>query len=147
MGTDIVLTFQGGKRLQITIPATAGNVIYNCSPASKERYMIVSGIITLVADANAANRVIRLIRTDGTNITGEICKTASITAGLTGVLNFGEGGVVQGAVLGGVSGSVNNYLSLVRPIVIEEADQFRVVIGAGLAGDSFSGYIIAFELS
>lgn len=144
----LALTFKGGKRLQNTIAATAGNIITNLSPATGKRWLVLRGKITIVNDATVADRVIAIEITDGTVLTESIGYSAAIQASETGKLDFGEARNIGGndaSVLGDLLGNVRSYIGI-DPILIEEADQFRITIVNGVAGDSYSGYVVVREL-
>ena len=137
----LALTFAGGKRLQNTISATAGNVVTNLAPATGKRWKILRGIIDITADANAANRYILLRITDGTDLIEKIYQSAVITAGLTKQLNFGEMVLFNAGTAGDGFGYVG-----IQNLIIESPDQFRVQISGGLAGDSYEGFVVVLEL-
>ena len=138
----------GGKRVQYTITATAGNVVTNISPATGKRWLGLRGILTLTTDATVANRTIVLQITDGTNLIECVGYSAVIAASLVGSLSFGEvvhAGGKAAAIAGIFTDNINSYLGI-RPILIEGADQLRITIINGKAGDSYSGYLVVLEL-
>lgn len=139
---SIQLIFIGGKRTVETIAATAGDVITNLSPHStNRRWLVLSGRITLVADATVANRSIRFYKTDGTNITEYLFTSAAVTAGQTRSISHGEVKHLDTATI------LDNFYAGHDPILIEGADQFRIQIGNGVAGDSYSGYVVILEVA
>ena len=141
--TDFAWTFQGGRHLTITIGATAGNVVTNLTPALGKRWLILGGIVTIVCDATAVNRIIILTATDGTNITRPLSQTANILATTTKKSGFGEANYYS---TGCNPATVDWYCGLGTPILLEGADQFRITINAGVAGDSYSGFIDILEV-
>jgi len=136
-------TFQGGKRVIKTIAATAGDAVANLSPGTGKRWLVLRGRLTLVADANAANRYVNLRLTDGTNVVEGIGQlSTAIVANETKILDFGEVRFMSGAAIAYDS---LGYLGF-NPILLEGADQFRIEIVGGLAGDSYSGYVVVLEI-
>lgn len=139
--TVLALTYPAGKRLTVVIAATAGNVITNKSPPDGKRWLILRGRIVLVPDANPANRQLLISLTDGTNIEETVYASQTITASQTRATNIGEARVVDTGTLGEGQG----YLGI-DPILLEGDDQIRLTISAGLAGDSYSGFLVVLEL-
>jgi len=132
----------GGTLQTETIGATAGNVVFNATPGASKRWVLLFGKIILVAHATAGNRAIRVQLTDGTSVLVEYYQTPDITSGQTRVLNLAG----QGMDAGNLSG-VNDYIQSIGYAVIEGADQFRIVVGGGIAADSYSGFLRVMEYS
>lgn len=126
-----------------TIPATAGNVVYNLSPSTGRRWKIHRWRITLVADANAANRIPRTRLYDDTalsNETGTPVSGATTTAGQTKVFSGGVLSAGTGASLADDAQALMN-----NPLVVDRAMSLSFEIINGLAGDSYSGYAVIEE--
>jgi len=135
--------FPGGKRVVKAIPATAGNVITNLSPGAGKRWLILREIITLVNDATVANRAIEVVFTDGTNITERLCSTNSVLASETKILSLGEARIVQATSLS--QDGTHMYVGI-NPILLDSNDQLRITIKNGVAGDSYSGFLVVLEI-
>lgn len=149
MDSVLALVFPGGKRLQNTIAATAGTVITNLSPATDKRWLILRGEITLDTDGNAANRFLNLDVTDGTNIVEKIGRSDAIILNKVAIVTFGEFTASLGSdawVFGRTASGDSKYYLATRGIIIEGADQFRITIAGGLAGDSYSGRVVVLEI-
>jgi hypothetical protein len=138
----LALMFPGGKRSNEAIPATAGNAVYNLSPPSGKRWLVLRGRITLVNDATVANRQIRIEVTDGTNITEVIGRGSAIAGSATGHLSIGELNYQKGVTVG----HADDYIGLNPPVLLEDADQLRITIDAGVVGDSYTGHFVVLEL-
>ena len=136
---NMALTFPGGYLKTVTVAATNGDVNTNKSPGTGKRWKILYGSITLVCDATVANRVIRTQITDGTNVLTRYLYSPNITASQTKYMNYNSAREVDGSF-----SSQNSIQDLGNPI-IEGADQFRIIIDGGVAGDSYSGYIRVLE--
>ena len=135
-------TFQGGRHFTITIGNTAGNATTNLTPTMGKRWILMRGSITLVCDATVVNRNIVVQLTDGTSITTALPLGPNTAATLTSnyylnEINFNLNGIVASAL---------NALVGINGILLEGADQFRILINAGVAGDSYSGYIDVLEI-
>ena len=144
---SLALTYPGGKLLSVTIAATAGNVTTNKTPGSGKRWKLLSGTITLVADGNAANRRIQLFVTDGTDVIGYLGQSdADITATQTSTIDIQPFSTPVNWDLGRVGVTLRSALVISGDQFLEGADQFRVSIAAGLAGDSYSGTLRVMEL-
>lgn len=137
----LALTYPGGELKTITIAATAGNVVTNKSPGARKRWILQYGIVTLVTDATVANRVIKTEITDGTNILTQFQQTPNITASLTRALVYND---MRNDNADIPSGSI--CMVTIEGKIIEGADQLRITVDAGVAGDSYSGYIRVLEL-
>lgn len=138
---SLVFTFPGGKLLTLTIPATAGNVVTTKSPGTSKRWVLLYGRIIYVADANAANRVIKQWLTDGTNTLTAFQRTDAITAGQTKIISYNPAVITDG---GGLLS--DDYIIPLGNPIIEGADQFVISPSAGLAGDAYSGFLRVLEL-
>lgn len=132
-------TFPGGRRRVVAIGATAGNVVSNQSPGAGKRWLILRGLIVLVTDVTVAARYVDLMLTDGTNIVSYIAQSDVQAASGTKRVSFGEVRQYVGA------GAPYNHVGI-QPILLESADQFRISITAGVAGDSYTGYLVVLEL-
>lgn len=143
---NLALTYPGGKLLDVIIAATAGNVVTNKSPGALKRWLVLYGVVSLTADGNAANRIITLRLTNGTSVIHNIGFAAAITAGQTGALDIGRAIESQSGLYGATTGSLSGYLGIGDGYVIEGDDQIRVLIGAGLAGDSYEATFRVLEL-
>jgi len=130
--------FQGGKRRHIVIAPTAGNVVTNLSPAAGWRWQILHGLINLTCDATVANRTIRIRLTDGTTVSHQVGISGATTASATRNLAVRSGYAANG---GGTEGDLIAFGLL----IIEGADQLRVLVDAGVAGDSYNGIITVLE--
>lgn len=143
--TELVVTAPGGTLKTLTISATAGNVVTNLSPGAGKRWVLMYGRLTLVADANAANRVITAQITDDTNILLNLTKSIAITASQTHDASFARRiGVISSSAIGTAKGDESHHELPEGPI--EGSDQFRITITAGLAGDSYSGFFRVLEV-
>jgi len=138
---SLVFTFPGGKKVIKTIAATAGNVVTNLSPGAGKRWLILRGYITLTCDATVADRYIFIEVTNGTVVTDHYHRTDAITGSTTGSLGFHETLFLDAAI------KVDTYYFGIRPILIEGADQLRMRIANGVAGDSYEGFVTVLELS
>jgi len=138
--SSYVLGVPSARKSTITISATAGNVATNKTPGANKRWLLFRGRIILVCDANAANRQIILQLTDGTNVTETLWISGNITAGVTHTCSMGE---VRLAPSTGTVGDTS-YLGF-DILLLHGAAQFRITISAGLAGDSYSGYLEVLE--
>lgn len=139
---EIIFTAKGGRRRTVVIAATAGNVVKNMTPEAGKRWVILRGIIILVTDATVANRQVKLQLTDGTNVTESLAIGNAHVASLTRPTNLGEARNVVGGLLGNGD---NRYIGI-DPILLENPDQFRITIQAGVAGDSYSGFLVVIEI-
>jgi len=138
---SLALTFPGGKLLTITVAATAGNVVTNKTPGTRKRWVLLYGRITVVCDGNASDRRMDFLLTDGTNILdGGVRNNTAWTAGQTRSASFNRWGGT------GIDQSTNDHARYVWSGIIEGADQLRLSLNGGLAGDSYSGYIRVLEL-
>jgi hypothetical protein len=131
----------GGSLETQTIGATAGNDIFNATPGTGKRWVLLYGKIILVA-VGAGNRAIRVQLTDGTDVLVEYYQTGNITAGQTKVLNLAGWGMNPGNLTG-----VNDFIQGIGKAILEGDDQFRIVVGGGIAADSYSGYLRVLEYS
>lgn len=135
-----VFTFPAGKRVTKVIAATAGNVVTNLTPGPGKRWLVLRGRITVVPDGTVLDRYLDFAVTDGTNVTEGLGSSPAIPATITHILSHGEGRVTVGAALGD-----NSYIGH-DPVLVEGADQFRITLRSGVAGDSYSGYVVVMEI-
>ena len=133
--------FPGGKRRIIKIAATAGNVITNLSPGSGKRWLVLFGDLTLVCDATVATRYMQLSTTDGTNLTQSFPGLAPV-ASETKNISYNQ--TVEH--LTAVAVTADAHVAIGNNIILEGADQLRITINAGVAGDSYSGFFVVLEV-
>lgn len=76
----------------------AANTEFSVAVPGSEVWEVISLTATLVTDANAANRRVRLIVDDGTTTVAELVASADHTAGLTVQYTFARGVSDGGAV-------------------------------------------------
>lgn len=147
---NLQFIFPGGKLKTETIAATAGNVATSLRPPNNRRWLVLYGRITLVADANAANRQVQIHLTDGTNILAKYPSSASITANETKNVSFmqqvSEGGPIATTELDKNVIGIGPVL-LEGDIVAANADRLVITIGNGLAGDSYTGFVRVLEVN
>jgi len=132
----------GGTRAIETIAATAGNVVTNLTPGIGIRWIVIRGKIVLVTDATVVNRLIETHITDGTNVITKLLRTANIPASLTRSLFYNT---TQNASGGAIAETGAVHLVMNNQLVLEGDDQFRITITNGVAGDSYSGYLVVLE--
>lgn len=143
---SVVFTFPAGKLAKQTIPATAGDVETDLSPGSGKRWVILPmGRIVLTTDANAANRYIRLRITDGTNDICYLGFSAVAVASKTANLELNSVIRVDDVTPDKGAGDVAASLSF-DPIIIEGAMGLKIDIIAGVAGDSYEGFLYVLEM-
>lgn len=144
LGTLVLTKPMQGRKRTLTISATAGNVSTDLSPSVGKRWTILYGQMTCVCDANAADRSMSLaLRTEAGQVLHVIGSNSTAwTAGQTKGLGFGPV-IFQ---VGGYLGSFNVYFGLSEQCIIEGTEVFRVAIGNGQAGDSYSGVITVLEV-
>jgi len=141
--TPLVWIAPGGRKRTIAIAATGGDVTTNLSPGTGKRWVVLYGKIILVADANAANRYPAWFITDGTTVILDLGKkNTAVTAGLTKSMGISTR-ESEGAE--DVTASLDSEMMLPEPTILEGADQLRITILAGLAGDSYSGNVVVME--
>lgn len=141
--SEFAFTFPGGELKTITFAATAGNVVTNKTPGAGVRWIVLYGRFTLVADANAANRYLNAQLTDGTNVLCTLIGlNAAITAGQTKSVSYQKGI----AAAKGDAGTDHGHICI-GDVILEGADQFRMTITDGQAGDSYSGYLRVLEMN
>lgn len=139
---SLVLSFPGGKVLDVAIAATAGNVVTDKSPGALKRWLFLYAQITYVADGNASNRLIKPEITDGTKVIWGAPTSAAITAGQTRIIRMAQN--VNGP---GIANPSNVVADMgLGALIIEGDDEFRIRFTDGLAGDSYSGNIRVLEL-
>ena len=134
--------FPGGKRVIKTIAATAGDVVTNLSPGSGKRWLVLYGMVTIVCNGTAANREVKAVITDGTSVIMNLGFNATaFTAGQTRIMLYMAGGGT------GNSDEFTNVMTrLPQLCILEAADQLRITVAAGVAGDSYSGYFVVMEI-
>jgi len=138
-----VWTFQGGQYVIKTITATAGNVATRLAPGVGVRWIVLYGSITLVADGTAANREIRRHITDTVNILTTFFKTTAITAGQTRTARYGHS---NDHTNGAVDGNFYFVGTNGQPIIVDGGNDIYIDINNGVAGDSYSGYVVVMEI-
>lgn len=150
-------TIPGGRRVFVTVPATAGNVVYSKQvPRAELRWHLVSARLTLVCDGTVASRTMKLRRlkslaTGVTSVLGMGVFGAAATAGQTKTLACLGGYQYQSST----SGEADAFFAI-EPlwwmientgITNDPADMcFHVEITNGVAGDSFSGVMEFLEV-
>lgn len=134
--------FFGGKLVTKTIVATAGNVVTNLSPPDGRRWIVLFGRLTIVCDANAANRQFALALTDGTNVLFNYPSSPVMTANETKSL-----GLISDHTTWGTFTEKDKAILGIGKVVIEKDDQLRITIDNGLAGDSYSGFVRVLEVN
>lgn len=139
MKDTVAYTLKKGRPLLATIPATAGNVAYALTPGSGYIIEVYYGVVTLVCNGTAGNRLFRL---DITNAAGTVIyplgySATAITAGLTATLNLRP----TGWTIASTDWVFDGDSCVEFPKTIYDTDVFKISIINGLAGDSFSGYI------
>lgn len=137
---SLQLVFQGGNRIVETISTTAGNVVTNLSPGAGKKWIVLFGRITLTTNGTVVNRYLEIRYTDGTNITNMVAQGNVQTAGLTNNYSFGT------RVINTDHGD-NDYMLLNNLPLFEGADQFRIAVMNGVAGDNYSGFVVILEVS
>ena len=138
MGLDF--TFPGGRKVSKTIPATAGNVVYNLSPGLGKRWIIVRGIITITTDVTVADRYTALSVTDGTRVISDYgYKTAPQAASGASSAYLNQSKRLSSWTE--VGGTVD-----LSGVILEGNDQLRITINNGVAGDSYSGFVEVMEI-
>ena len=137
----MMLTFPGGNLKTLTISGTAGNEVTNLSPGNRKRWRILYGKIQLVCDNTVVSRAIRTQLTNGTDVLTEIHQTTSITADEDKTLNYVPGGYNSEDL-----SAANDFITSLGTLgIIQGDDQLRIIIGSGVAGDSYSGYFRVLE--
>ena len=127
----------------ITISATAGNVETTKSPDAGKIWKLVSAIITLVCDATVANRTIFFVTEDGSGNEVEVIGRGStnITASQTKAVGFGQ---MRNPDYNWDPTNPNFAVigySAIDKLLLYDSELLRIKINAGVAGDSYSGYI------
>ncbi len=136
----MMLTFPGGNLKTLTISG-AGNEVTNLSPGNRKRWRILYGKIQIICDATIATRAIRTQLTNGTDVLTEIHQTPNITASQTRTLNYVPGGYNSEDL-----SAANDFITSLGTLgIIQGEDQLRIIIGSGVAGDSYSGYFRVLE--
>lgn len=122
----------------LAIPATAGNVTYNIQPGAGRRWRIHSMMVSLTTDATVADRRIRIHKYDNPSTSNEtqmtVYGTTRAASGSTSV-GIGPVGFLSSATLGGA------HAGVAYPIDLDVSMSLTVSIEAGVAGDSFTGFV------
>jgi len=140
---EFAFTFPGGELKTITISATAGNATANKTPGANKRWVLLYARITLVCDATVVDRYINAQLTDGTNILAILMGiTTAVTASQTKSVSY-QRGIAVGK---GDAGTDHAHINM-GDVILEGADQFRINITSGVAGDSFSGFLRVLEIN
>lgn len=120
--------------LEITIPATAGNVAFSFSPNKGHRVKIYYAKLTLVADATVKSRYIcwKITNAAGTDLT---------VLGVSGAVAASETkGMSVNHVLGGTDAS-DAFIHITDGFEVWDDDIVNIAIWDGQAGDSWSGKV------
>lgn len=121
-----------GVLRSITGTNPAANTEVSETVPTNARWRLVGVDLTLVADANVANRDIALVFDDGANIFTRVAVVQAVTAGQTAILSFGRN--VQRGV-----GSVNIVLNAPLPdLQLQGGFRFRTVTSNRQVGDDYS---------
>jgi len=123
-----------------TIPATAGNVEYNLQPPAGYKYLILSLVVTIVCDGTAANRKVEIRIEDGSGnvLFGAIRNATAYTAGQTRVISLIRK-LVRNLDL--ETSGINSLAEIGDSFLLSANTRLNIDIDAGVAGDSYSGYI------
>lgn len=120
------------SRLYTRAYSAAGNAAITAIPSSERRWAIHTLRIQLVADANAANRFIRVRLMDAANQYGQEIESAVITAGLTRVVAIGPIEAGAGSTLD------TEWVSLKKPIGLAHTMSVIIDVTNGLVGDALT---------
>jgi hypothetical protein len=134
--------FQAWRQNQ-AIAVTAGNVQTNLTVPTGKRWKLLYGILTLTTDATVANRFIQVELRDsaGNILTRFPINSAAITDSQTGSIDYLP---VAGGANIGTRGNATIYI-LAESCILDEGDKLNINIGGGVAGDSYSGYMVVLE--
>ena len=136
----------GGRLRRIAIAATAGNVATSLTPGVGYRWSVLALRVTLVCDATVANRNtrVRLMSAAGTTPYQSSRVSANVTASQTKTLHL-EAGPLSNVGSGSYESDV--LMTHDRDAwSVEGAEQLKVDISAGVAGDSYSGTLSVLEM-
>lgn len=126
----------------VTIPATAGDVVTHIVVPAGRRYKLLYGRLVLVCGIAVANRQQNIYLDDGagnelTKLPSGAITTASQTKSFViGPVSFNSGGVIVDDAFVGI----NETFKAPNPCI------FQVRVVNGVAGDSYSGYLV-FEVT
>jgi hypothetical protein len=140
---SLVLTYPGGKLLNLAVAATAGNVATNKSPGAGKRWVILYGRITIVCDGNAADRAVIFAKKNaaGTQLDPGAHNATNYTAGQTRTIAFDNSFIGDEKDNDLFSNSVVTFGG-----IVEGTDNLNITVSGGLAGDSYSGNMRVLEL-
>jgi hypothetical protein len=130
--------FHGGRIRTYSSGAKAGNTVLNVVPllptGGNARWRILWGKLRLDCGIAVANRQATPQLTDGTNVLLDlgICPIVVASGGQTTEFKAGQ------AAIYGASENVAAMIVLPNPCILETPEQFRIVINAGDAGDTYS---------
>lgn len=153
--TAVGFWIPGGRTRIITVAATAGNVATQIKPIEAEnRLHLVTGRITLVADATVASRVIYLTRlynsADTATTIDSALGSAAVTASQTGSVAYGP---VRTSMGGGVQNFASHGIDWQHCYVEKTGISgdptdmcFHLYVNNGVVGDSYSGYLVFKEV-
>lgn len=136
-----------GMLRRVTIAATAGNVAYTLRSTQYQKMKLLSLRLTLVCDANVANRNIQFVRRFSSgSISDPLVRGQNITAGNTGYLALSPFSVISGASFP----NDTDYVFCPEGLWIAyannaELSELYININNGVAGDSYSGFGLALE--
>lgn len=139
------MNWEEGQVKTITVAATAGNATIEISPGTGKKWWFMYGRITVVTDATVADRKMNMQvqNAAGTQIYYKACaNTTAQTASLTRQYTYAES-------TGGSAAVASVDLAIIpipNPFIISETDEISFSVSAGVAGDSYSGFIKVTEL-
>ena len=130
-----------GRLVEFTIAAHAGNTAdLTVSPNVNTRLHVIAGLITLVCDGTVANRVLNVGRRASGGVTRDILvATGNILATTTKTLAFNRDLKMA------PTGYVGSDFQAGAGWIIPYGQYFQIYVNAGVAGDSFSGWIQCWE--
>lgn len=124
----------------VTVPATAGNVVYSFTNTNKFPIKMLYGELVLTTNATVANRLpkLGLYDPDG-NLFMEVAVGASITASLTTRLKYLPGIYRETSIINGAI-----QVPIPDQAVIPAGWSVKIAITNGQAGDSYTaGFMTA----
>ena len=137
------MSFPDGRLRRIAIPATAGNVAYNASPGAGKRWHVLGLKLILVCDITVANRTQRVILRDGAGAAIGVNHIASVGVA-SSTTTFALMGTIDNSA--GTFG-FNSCQGLGPPDnLLENTEYLGMTVDAGVAGDSYSGYLHVLEM-
>lgn len=125
-----------------TIAATAGNVATNLTTPAFKRWLCVYGRITLVCDATVATRNIYLSILYGSNYFTKFLAGGNATASQTKVTSFNDN---NNSTVNAIA-ALDDTTEGLSPFVLFSGFAFRIQVNNGVAGDSYSGYVMMCEV-